>query len=111
MARAHNPFAPKERSRIETPWGAFDVASPNKSRIAAMAEVQKRAAGIDEGDALELVAGIAIDVTACGLENGEEFKTAALAAWDADEVTLEQLQDAATFVGEEIRGGAAEGND
>lgn len=111
MARAHNPFAPKERSKIQTPWGEFDVASPNKSRLAAVAEVQRTASGLSEGEALERVASLAIAACAAGLEDGDRFAAAASAAWDADEVTLEQLQDAATFVGEELRGEAAEGND
>jgi uncharacterized Zn ribbon protein len=111
MARSHNPFAPKEASKLETPWGVFVVASPNKSRIAAASEVQKDAAALQDGDALELVADIAIRATSVGLENGDEFEAAARAAWDADAVTLEQLQGAAEFVSEELRGGAAEGND
>lgn len=111
MARAHNPFAPKEASKLQTPWGEFVVASPNKSRIAAAAAVQKEATNLQEGDALELVAGLAIRATSVGLERGDEFEAAATAAWEADEVTLSQLQGAAEFVSEELRGGAAEGND
>ncbi len=114
MARTQNPFAPKpldERSKLETPWGVFVLASPNKTRLAAAAAVQRDAAKLQEGDSLEQIAGLAISATSVGLENGAEFEAGARKAWDADEVTLEQLQDAATFVGEELRGGAAEGND
>jgi hypothetical protein len=111
MARAHNPFAPKERSKLETPWGTFEVASPNKTRLAAVAAVQQEASALQEGDALERVAELAIAATAVGLDQGDEFEAAARAAWEADEVTLEQLQGAAEFVGEELRGGVAEGND
>lgn len=111
MARTQNPFAPKEPSTLETPWGVFAVASPNKSRLAAVAKVQSEAEGLSEGDALELVATLSIRATAAGLVEGDEFEAAAQAAWDNDAVTLEQLQGAATFVGEELRGGVAEGND
>ena len=111
MARAHNPFAPKERSTLQTPWGDFSVASPNKSRLAAAADIQREAAALQEGEALERVAELAIAATAVGLEDGEAFADRAREAWDSDAVTLEELQGAAVFVGEELRGEAAEGND
>lgn len=111
MARAHNPFAPKEQSTLETPWGTFAVASPNKSRLAAVTAVQREASALEEGESLERVAGLAIRATAAGLDGGEEFEAAATRAWDADEVTLGELRDAAEFVAEELRGGVAEGND
>lgn len=111
MARSHNPFAPRERSKLETPWGTFEVSSPNKSRLLAIGELQKRADGLDEGEDLAQLAALAIEATASGLANGEVFREAALAAWDADEVELEALWDAAQFVADELAGGVAEGND
>ena len=111
MTREYNPFAPKEASRLETPWGVFDVASPNKSRVAALAAIQRKTENLTESDALEMFAEIAIESTSVGLKNGDEFAKHAFAAWDNDEVTLEQLRAAAEFVGEELRAGAAEGND
>jgi hypothetical protein len=112
MARAHNPFAPKERSKLETPWGVFEVASPNKSRLEAVAAVQREAEQVGDGvEALPHLASIAIRTASACLDKGDEFERAATAAWDADEVELAQLQGAATFVGEEMQAGAAEGND
>jgi len=113
MARTHNPFAPKEASRLETPWGVFEVASPNKSRLAAMRAVQLEVEklGDDVSENLGLLAGLAINACATGLVDGDTFAEAAEKAWDADEVTLAELQGAAGFVSDEIQGGAAEGND
>jgi hypothetical protein len=79
--------------------------------MAAAAEVQKEAAELEDGDALEHVAALAIRAVSVGIENGDEFEKAATAAWEADEVTLDQLQGAAQFVGDELRGGVAEGNE
>jgi hypothetical protein len=115
MARTHNPFAQKERSKLETPWGVFECASPNKSRLAQIAAMQAGAASLqDEADtpeALGRLARLAIDATATGLADGDKFAAAATAAWDADEVELGALQDAAQFVQGEIVGETAEGND
>jgi hypothetical protein len=111
MAREYNPFAPKECSKLETPWGVFDVASPNKSRTEAMAAIQRKADSLEESDALNSFAEIAIESTAAGLKNGEDFMREAKAAWDRDEITLDQLRGAAEFIGEELRAGVVEGND
>lgn len=111
MARSHNPFAPKERSKLETPWGVFEVASPNKSRLLAISDLQKRAEALDEGEELAQVAALAVEATASGLANGDAFREAALAAWDADQVELEALRGAAQFVADELAGGVAEGNE
>jgi len=111
MARSHNPFAPKERSKLETPWGVFEVASPNKSRLLAISDLQKRAEALDEGEELAQVAALAVEATAAGLENGAEFAASAQAAWDADELELSAIQGCAEFVTSELTSGAAEGNE
>jgi hypothetical protein len=115
MARTHNPFAPKERSKLETPWGVFECASPNKSRLAQIAELQGSVRALqensDESDALEQLASLAIEMCASGLADGDAFEAAAKAAWDRDEIELVALQDAAQFVQGEMVGGVSEGND
>lgn len=114
MARTHNPFAPVERSKLETPWGVFECASPNKTRLAQIAEIQDAARALQDGaedsEALQKLAGLAIDMCAAGLADGTEFAKAAHKAWDRDDVELGALQDAATFVQGELVGGS-EGND
>ena len=111
MARSHNPFAPKERSKLETPWGEFECASPNKSRLAEIAAVQAMAEGLEEGESLGRIAELAIAAAAAGLENGAEFAASAQAAGDADELELSAIQGCAEFVTSELTSGAAEGNE
>jgi len=115
MARTHNPFAAKERSKLETPWGVFECASPNKTRLAAIAELQDAARqlqdGPDEASALTRLADLAIEMSAAGLADAATFAAAARAAWDRDEVELSALQDAAQFVQGELVGGVDSGNE
>jgi hypothetical protein len=110
MARAHNPFAPKEASTLQTPWGDFEVASPNKTRTELLSAVQKRAEALSEDADLGDAALIAIEVCAAGLLNGDEFAKAASSAWDSDQITIAELQGAASFVSDELQSGVAEGN-
>jgi hypothetical protein len=42
MANTYNPFAPVERSKVETPWGVFECAPPNKTRLAKIEELQAK---------------------------------------------------------------------
>ena len=109
MARTHNPFAPVERSKVETPWGEFEVAPPNKSRLAAIEALQVEAAALGEDQIQESVR-LGIRSAAAGLNDGEALEEKLLAAWDAGEVTVDQIRSLAEFVGEEISGEAAEGN-
>lgn len=108
MARKHNPFAEREASILQTPWGEFTIAAPNKERLAQIADLKTEA---EREDVTPLQAAVlGIRSVAAGLENGDEFQTHAMAAWDAGEVTLTQIRLAAEFVGGEIRGEVAEGN-
>jgi hypothetical protein len=110
MAETFNPFAPKERSKVATPWGEFEVAPPNKARLEQITKLQAAAAELDE-DAVQESVLLAIRTAAAGLENGGELADALEAAWDAGDVTIDQVRALAEFVGAEISGEAAQGND
>jgi hypothetical protein len=109
MARTHNPFAAKERSKLETPWGVFEIASPNKTRLAQIDEISKTAQALADDDVLG-IADMSMRSAAAGCENGDELLKHLRAAWDAGDVTYEQLLDMSQFVTSEITGGVAEGN-
>lgn len=109
MARAHQFAAEQEASTLETPWGVFKVAAPNKERLEEIAALQKEAERDDVG-AVE-AAELGIRSVAAALENGDEFRTHAMEAWNKGQLTLAQIRGAATFVSEEIRGVIASGND
>lgn len=109
MARAHQFVSEQEASTLETPWGVFKVSAPNKDRLEQIEELQKEAEREDVG-AVE-AAELGIRSVAAALENGDEFRTHAMEAWNRGELTLAQIRGAATFVSEEIRGVIASGND
>ncbi len=113
MARSHNPFAPKEPSVLQTPWGDFEVASANKSRLDEIEEVQKEFERLDDDDAAGLkdVIDASMRSTAAGLKDGQVFLEKIRKAWDDDEVTQAEIFAASKFVGEELRGVVEEGND
>lgn len=110
MARKHNPFAKTDPSILETPWGSFEVCSPNKERLAEVAAIQEDAKALGEDPPVEESVALGLRTAAAGLVNGAAFLDGAKASWDAGDLTLAQIQDAATFVSEEMRTGAAEGN-
>lgn len=111
MARSHNPFAPKEASTVETPWGVFEVASPNKERLAEIATIQEEARKLGDDPDIQDSVLLGLRTAAAGLKNGEEFLAKASEAWDAGELTLEQIRGTASFVSEEMQGGTEAGND
>jgi hypothetical protein len=113
MARTHNPFAPKERSKVETPWGVFEIAPPNKARLAEIDALREEAMKLDADDnsqSLEASVLIGIRTAAAGLEDGEKLREALEAGWNSGEVTVEQIRSLAEFVGAEISGEVNEGN-
>lgn len=113
MARTHNPFAARERSKVETPWGTFEIAPPNKARLAEIDALRAEAASIDPDDgeqSLEASVLLGIRSAAAGVERGEELREALQKAWDSGEVTIAQVRSLAEFVGEEISGEVDEGN-
>ena len=73
MARSHNPFAPKEASTVETPWGVFEVASPNKERLAEIATIQEEARKLGDDPDIQDSVLLGLRTAAAGLKNGEEF--------------------------------------
>jgi len=109
VARSHNPFAPVEASKMETPWGVFAVASPNKARTKAIGEIQREAKAAGDDPDPMLAADLGIRICAAGLEDGDTFLEAARAAWDAGDLTLAQINGAAEFVKTEMT--SAAGND
>ena len=111
MARKHNPFAPKEASVVQTPWGDFEVASPNKERLTTIAAIQEEARALGDDPEIQASVLLGLKTAAAGLDRGEEFLAKAQEAWDAGELTLEQIRGTATFVSEEMQGSAEAGND
>ncbi len=111
MARTHNAFAPKteEASKIETPWGVFNIAPPNKARLEQISQLQKDAS-VDDIDPV-MAAELGLRSIAAGLANGEVFLEKALGAWNAGDLTLGDIRATAEFVGEEIQGVVSAGND
>jgi hypothetical protein len=109
MARTHNPFAAVERSKVETPWGVFEVAPPNKARLAEIEALQKEAASIADDD-LNGIVGVGMRTAAAGVERGEELLKHLQTAWDAGELTVVQVRSLAEFIGAEIAGEVDEGN-
>lgn len=109
MARKHNPFAEREASVLQTPWGDFKVAAPNKERLSEISALQKDVEAA-ESDTMQS-AELGIRSVAAGLEDGESFRVKALAAWDAGDLNLAQIRSAAEFVSEEIQGEVEAGND
>ena len=109
MARTHNPFAERERSKVETPWGVFEIAPPNKVRLAEIEALQVQAASLADG-ALEESVVLGIRTAAAGVHDGEKLSEKLLAAWESGEVTVDQVRSLAEFVGEEIAGEVDEGN-
>lgn len=110
MARTYNPFAAVERSKVETPWGVFEVAPPNKARLAAIQALQTEAESVASND-LEKSVELGMRTAATGVENGDALLEALQSAWHAGEITVGQITDLATFIGEEISGEANKGND
>lgn len=110
MARTHNPFAQAERSKVETPWGVYDIAPPNKARLQLISELQREAAELHEDD-LELSVVLAIRSASAGLENGSELESQLVRAWNAGEVNVQQIRSLAEFVSNEIAGEVDAGND
>lgn len=108
-AKSFNPFAPVERSKVETPWGDFEIAPPNKARLAAIQAVQAEAEQIADGD-LEASVALGIRTASMGVERGDELLEALTKAWDAGDVTIDQIRSLAEFVGAEIAGEADQGN-
>ncbi len=109
MANTYNPFAPVERSKVETPWGLFEIAPPNKARLAKIEELQAAAESLDDSAAQDSIL-LGIRIAAVGVKNGDELETKLIAAWNAGDITVDQISGLAEFVGAEITGGAAEGN-
>ena len=103
MARSHNPFAPKEARKLETPWGTFEVAMPNKSRLAQAEAAQKRFETIDGEDVEEAVEAL-MDMIAAGVLEGDKLREELSKAWDADDVTFAQITDTTSFISAELRG-------
>jgi hypothetical protein len=110
MARTFNPFAKPERSKVETPWGVFEIAPPNKNRLEQIAELQREAHQLNDDDLAGSVV-LAIRTASAGLENGEQVQEQLLKAWDAGEVNVQQIRGLAEFVSAEIAGEVDEGND
>jgi hypothetical protein len=111
MASTYNPFAPVERSKVETPWGVFEVAPPNKARLAQIEQLQREGAEIPDDD---MAGGVrlAIRLAAAGVLDGEKLQEKLEEAWDAGDVNLLQIRSMSEFVGNEIAGEvAAAGND
>ena len=109
MAETFNPFAAKERSKIETPWGTFQVAPPNNTRLALIKELQEQALELDD-DAMEESVELAIRMASAGLENGGKLEASLLTAWNAGEVTTDQINAMSTFIAGEIAGEVEAGN-
>lgn len=109
MARSHSFVAEQEASRLETPWGEFKVAAPNKDRLEQIEQLQAEA-GAENIEAVK-AAELGIRSIAAALDSGDVFLSHALEAWNAGELTLAQIRGAATFVSEEIRGVIELGND
>lgn len=113
MARTHNPFAPVERSKVETPCGVFEIAPPNRERLAEIDALRAESALLDPDDqaqSLEASVMIGIRSAAAGLKDGEKLREWLEAGWKAGEVTVEQIRSLAEFVGAEISGEVNEGN-
>jgi hypothetical protein len=113
MARTHNPFAAAERSKVHTPWGDYEIAPPNKHRLAIIEDLQTAAQQLEESDASTLEESVRLGMrsAAAGVERGDELLVHLEKAWDDGELTLDQVRSLAEFVGSEIAGEASEGND
>lgn len=107
--KTHNPFAPVEASKLETPWGTYSVAAPNKERLQQISALQKDASR-DDVTPVE-AAELGLRSVAAGLDHGSEFLEKALDAWNDGSLTLAQIRSAADFVGEEMQGVVSAGND
>lgn len=110
MARTHNPFAQFERSKVETPWGVFEIAPPNKTRLQLIADLQREADSLDETDLAGSVI-LAIRTASAGLENGSEIEAQLVRAWNDGEVNVSQIRSLAEFVSDEIAGEVEAGNE
>lgn len=110
MARTHNPFAEVERSKVETPWGVFEIAPPNKARLGKIAELQQAAQALNDEDLEESVL-LGIRTAAAGVDNGERLQKQLTEAWNAGEVNVQQIRSLAEFVSTEIAAEIEAGND
>lgn len=109
MARKYNPFANVERSKVETPWGDFTVAAPNKERLALIDALQKEAESLEADDLVGTIA-LGMRSAAAGVERGDELLNKLTESWDAGDLTVAQVTGLADFISSEIAGEVEEGN-
>lgn len=110
MARTHSFSKQDERSKLETPWGVFEVGKANKRLLRALAPIEKELVEAQESNDLEKIVELTLNLIELGVVDGETLGEHLRTGWDDGSIGVDELTGTAEFLSEELFG-AAEKND